>query len=125
MTGGCGRLLSTEDHTHARTHTHKHTQTPLMPPLLSSSLSALVSLSLSFSLRKLQGFDHVFGCVVWAVQRFRTRLRGELATAYPEALALLREGAAVLHGLSAPPGLPSGHRSIRVQVRREGGAQEL
>jgi hypothetical protein len=63
MTGGCGRLLSTEDHTHARTHTHKHTQTPLMPPLLSSSLSALVSLSLSFSLRKLQGFDHVFGCV--------------------------------------------------------------
>ena len=67
----------------------------------------------------------MFGCVVWAVQRFRTRLRGELATAYPEALVLLREGAAVLHGLSAPPGLPSGHRSIRVQVRREGGAQEL
>ena len=50
MTGGCGRLLSTEDHTHARAHTHKHTQTPLMPPLLSSSLSALVSLSLSLSL---------------------------------------------------------------------------
>lgn len=126
MTGGCGRLLSTEDHTHARTHTHKtHTNTSDASSPLLVSLGSRLSLSLSFSLRKLQGFDHVFGCVVWAVQRFRTRLRGELATAYPEALVLLREGAAVLHGLSAPPGLPSGHRSIRVQVRREGGAQEL
>ena len=126
MTGGCGRLLSTEDHTHARTHTHKtHTNTSDASSPLLVSLGSRLSLSLSFSLRKLQGFDRMFGCVVWAVQRFRTRLRGELATAYPEALALLREGAAVLHGLSAPPGLPSGHRSIRVQVRREGGAQEL
>ena len=123
MTGGCGRLLSTEAvslSSLSPLSLSSLSHAPLMPPLLSSSLSLS-----SLSVLALQGFDRVFGCVVWAVQRFRTRLLGELATAYPEALVLLREGAAVLHGLSAPPGLPSGHRSIRVQVRREGGAQEL
>ena len=120
MTGGCSRLLSTE----AVSLSSLSLISLFRTSDASSPLFVVVSL-VSLSLRKLKGFDRVFGCVVWAVQRFRTRLRGELATAYPEALVLLREGAAVLHGLSAPPGLPSGHRSIRVQVRREGGAQEL
>ena len=48
MTGGCGRLLSTEDHTHARTHTHKtHTNTSDASSPLLVSLGSRLSLSLS------------------------------------------------------------------------------
>ena len=69
----------------------------------------------------------MFGCVVWAVQRFRTRLTGELDITHPETLLWLREVAAVLHGLPAPPGIPGGHRSIRERMEecKWGGKEEL
>eukprot|EP01044_Picomonas_judraskeda_P016302 COSAG03_NODE_2874_length_2388_cov_37.590293_3_plen_148_part_00 len=53
MTGGCGRLLSTEA---LSLSSLSLSLAPLMPPLLSSSLalSLALSLSLSLSLRKLQ-----------------------------------------------------------------------
>jgi hypothetical protein len=85
----------------------------------SSPLFVVVSL-VSLSLRKLKGFDRVFGCVVWAMQRFRTRLRGELDTSHPETLVWLREGAAVLHGLSAPPESSSGLRRLSRTGEEEG-----
>ena len=114
MTGGCGRLLSTEavflsSLSHLSLSSLSHA--PVMPPLLSSSLSLS-----SLSVLALQGFDRVFGCVVWAVWRVRTRLRGELDTARPETLGWLREVAVVLYGLPAPPGIPGGHRSIRERI---------
>ena len=68
---------------------------------------------LCLSVLALQGFDRVFGCVVWAVQRIRTRLTGELDSTHPETLPWSREVAAVLYGLPAPPGIPGGHRSVR------------
>ena len=71
---------------------------------------------LCLSVLALQGFDRVFGCVVCAVQRIRTRFTGELDTAHPETLPWSREVAAVLHGLPAPPGVPSGHRSVRERM---------
>ena len=71
---------------------------------------------LCLSVLALQGFDRVFGCVVWAVQRIRTRLTGELDTAHPETLPWSREVAAVLYGLPAPPGIPGGHRSVRERM---------
>ena len=52
MTGGCGRLLSTEA---VSLSSLSLSLAPLMPPLLSSSLALSRSLSrLSLSLRKLQ-----------------------------------------------------------------------
>ena len=62
----------------------------------------------------------MFGCVVWVMQRFRTRLRGELDTSHPETLVWLREGAAVLHGLSAPPESSSGLRRLSRTGEEEG-----
>ena len=68
----------------------------------------------------------MFGCVVWAVRRFRTRLTGELDTAHPETLPWSREVAAVLYGLPAPPGIPGGHRSVRERMEcKRGGKEEL
>ena len=77
---------------------------------------------LCLSVLALQGFDRVFGCVVWAVQRIRTRLTGELDTAHPETLPWSREVAAVLYGLPAPPGTPGGQGSIgeRMECKRGG-----
>ena len=81
---------------------------------------------LCLSVLALQGFDRVFGCVVWAVQRIRTRLTGELDIAHPETLPWSREVAAVLYGLPAPPGIPGGHRSVRERMEcKRGGKEEL
>ena len=65
MTGGCGRLLSTEAvflSSLSPLSLSSLSHAPVMPPLLSSSLSLS-----SLSVLALQGFDRVFGCVVWAV----------------------------------------------------------
>ena len=124
MTGGCGRLLSTEAvflSYLSPLSLSSLSHAPVMPPLLSSSLSLS-----SLSVLALQGFDRVFGCVVWAVQRIRTRLTGELDTAHPETLPWSREVAAVLYGLPAPPRIPGGHRSIRERMEcKWGGKEEL
>ena len=106
MTGGCGRLLSTE----AVSLLSLSLSLSLSPSLSRTSDASSPLLSSSLSVPALQILTVCFVCVVWVVQRFKTRLTGELDSTHPETLPWSREVGAVLHGLPAPPGIPGGHR---------------